>query len=405
MPKFQYKIHTTEGELQEGVIEGADRYEVARKFTSEGGTVVSVEEIENKGFIDMERINAALSRVKIQDLIVFARNLAAMIDAGLALSRALAVLEKQTKNAKFKRIISELRSDIAKGNSMSDAMKRNPKVFGALFTSMVRAGEEAGNLSESLRVVAEHLDKSYQLRKKIKGAMIYPTIVISAMAIIGVLMFMYVVPVLVDTFKSLDAELPSSTKFVILLSDVLSSHPLLFFAAVFIFGAFIVVAGRTKQGRRVREKIVLHLPVIKDIAKEANAARTTRTLSSLLSSGVSLIVALGITKDVMQNSHYREVIDAAVADVEKGVPLSNAFIQRADLYPILVGEMIEVGEETGKLSDMLLNTAKFYEGEVDEATKNLSTIIEPVLMVIIGSAVGFFAVSMLTPMYSVMTNL
>jgi type IV pilus assembly protein PilC len=405
MPTFEYKIRTTEGDFQEGVIEGADRYEVARNFTSQGSVVVSIEEKGKKGGQTLEKINLFFARVKMQDLIIFARNLAAMIDAGLALARALSVLEKQTKNPKFKLVIADLRSEIAQGNSMSDAMKKHPKEFNMLFTSMVRAGEEAGNLSESLRVVAEQLDKSYQLHKKIRGAMIYPSVVLSAMVIIGILMFLYVVPVLVDTFKSLNVELPTSTKVVMWVSETLVGHPILLLGGTALAIFLLILALRTKPGRRLFEKVVLHLPVIEGIAKESNSARTTRTLSSLLSSGVSLIVALGITKDVLQNSHYKDVVDAAVKDVEKGVPLSHAFLERDDLYPPLVGEMMEVGEETGKLSEMLLNTAHFYESEVDEATKNLSTIIEPVLMILIGSAVGFFAVSMLTPMYSVMTNI
>jgi type IV pilus assembly protein PilC len=165
-----------------------------------------------------------------------------------------------------------------------------------------------------------------------------------------------------------------------------------------------VMALRTKVGHRLFERSLFYMPVVKDLMRQSNAARTARTLSSLLSSGVDMLEAINITRDVLQNSFYKEVMTTAGERVQKGIPLSSVFSENEDIYPLLVGEMIEVGEETGKLSDMLLNVAIYYEDEVDSATKNMSTVIEPLLMVVIGLSVGFFAVSMITPMYSVMTN-
>jgi len=400
MAKFNYKIQDSGGKLVEGVIEGVDRYSVARDFVSEGKTVISVEELHGRGKINIDFINAAISRVKAQDKIIFAKNLGAMIKAGLSLSRALEVLKKQTRNQKFKNIIIDISSEINKGSSLSEALKKYPNVFSALFISMVHAGEESGNLAESLKVIAEHLEKTYNLKKKIKGAMIYPAVVMVVMIGIGVLMLIYVVPTLTATFKELQIDLPLSTQLIIATSDLFVEHTFLVLGGMVSVVVIFIYGLRTKHGRRASEFFVLHMPLIGKLAKETNSARTARTLSSLLSSGVDIVDAIKITEDVVQNSYYKEVLISAAESIQKGSALSKTFEENEHLYPILVGEMIEVGEETGKLSTMLFNLAVFYEDEVENATKNMASIIEPFLMVFIGIIVGFFAVSMISPMYS-----
>src|SRR3989344_2680545 len=403
MARFNYKVKTIEGKVETGTIESTDKYSLAAQFRTEGKDVILVEEVKKKNILELEKLNELLARIKLQDKIVFARNLSAMVSAGLSLARALGVLERQTTNLKFKKVLQSLSENINKGKTLSDGMNEHPKVFPQLFISMVRAGEESGNLADSLLVIGNQLEKSYLLQKKIKGAMIYPAIVITAMVIIAILMFIFVVPTLTETFESLAVELPTSTQVIIGISKFLSEHGVLSLLIVIIFIAGIVIVGRTPKGKRYIELGLLHLPLISKLIKESNSARTARTLSSLLSSGVDIVEAIGITREVVQNSHYREVLVIAGENVQKGIPLSSVFMENEKIYPLLVGEMMEVGEETGKLSEMLLRIAEFYENEVDTATRDLSTIIEPILMVIIGVGVGFFAVSMITPMYSVMT--
>ena len=399
MPQFKYKIKDESGDIVEDVMDAEDRYALIDDLKKQGKEVISVEE-EKSGGDMMEFLNRLLARIKLQDKIVFTKNLSAMLEAGLSLSRALSILERQTKNVKFKYVIGALSKGINKGDSFSDGLAKFPKAFSSLFVSMVRAGEESGSLSGSLKIVGDQLEKSYILKKKIKGAMMYPIIVVGAMFMIGVLMLIYVVPTLTATFKELEVELPASTKLVIAISDFLAEHTLLSFAIIIIVIFSFIFSLKTKRGKRVLEFVILRVPIIGKIAKQSNSARTARTLSSLLSSGVDMIGAISITRDVVQNSYYKEVLEEAGTSVQKGIPLSESFKKREDLYPILVGEMVEVGEETGKLSDMLLQVAIFYENEVDTATKNISTIVEPFLMVIIGIVVGFFALSMITPMYS-----
>lgn len=404
MPKFKYKVRETSGEEASGEAEGADRFAVAAELRSAGKSVISVEEAKSGFALNMDAINVWLSRVKMQELIVFAHNLSAMMKAGLALSRALAIQERQTKNLAFKKTLKTLIDEISRGSTLSAGMAKFPKVFSPVFVSMVRAGEESGGLSDSLLVVGDQLEKSYLLKKKIKGAMIYPSVVIATLLIIGVLMFVYVVPTLASTFKELHTDLPASTKFIIGLSDFLSNHLFIGILILVAVAVGFIMLLRTKRGRRTFETVLFRVPVVNSLVRQSNAARTARTLSSLLSSGVDMLEAITITRDVLQNSYYRELMTLASERVQKGIPLSSVFAE-TDIYPILVGDMVEVGEETGKLSDMLFNVALFYENEVDDATKNMSTIIEPILMVVIGASVGFFAVSMISPMYSVMSNI
>lgn len=405
MPKFKYKAKEMSGEEVEGVVDAVDRFAVAADLRGAGKNVISVEESKEFIFPGLAFLNSLIGRVKEHDLIVFAHNLSAMMTAGLSLSRALAILERQAKNEIFKGAIHALIQEISRGSTLSAGMAKFPKIFSPIFVSMVRAGEESGGLSQSLLVVGDQLEKSYLLKKKIKGALIYPSVVVSALIIIGVLMFMFVVPTLAATFKELNVTLPISTQIIIWISDLISNHFLLGLTAVLgIVFSFISIF-RTKSGHRAFEKSLFYIPVVGELVRQSNAALTTRTLSALLSSGVDMLEAIAITKDVVQNSYYKEVLEIASERVQKGIPLSSIFVENEKIYPLLVGEMIEVGEETGRLADMLLNVATFYEGEVDSATKNMATIIEPLLMVVVGASVGFFAISMISPMYSVMSGI
>jgi type IV pilus assembly protein PilC len=231
--------------------------------------------------------------------------------------------------------------------------------------------------------------------------MIYPAIVVSVMIILGVLMMIFVVPTLTDTFVKLEIKLPLATRIIIGTSSFLTHHGIIAFLGFTAFVIAVVSFAKTRVGTRSLHFIYIHLPVIGTLVKQTNAAYTARTLSSLLASGVDVLGAITITEDVLQNVYYKEVLHEAGQKVEKGSPLSETFIAHEKLYPILVGEMISVGEETGQISQMLTELATFYETEVEQKTKDLSTIIEPILMVTIGAGVGFFALAMIAPIYSI----
>lgn len=402
--KFSYKARSTSGEVSTGIIEARDRVEAINAVRALGVIPIFVNQ-KMGGVLGSFNFTIGGKKVKLSEKIMFTKNLSGMLKAGLSLSRALQVLSRQTKNKYLQKIIETLSETIDKGGTFSDGLTKYPKVFSALFVAMIRAGEESGGMPNALTEIGINLEKSYALNKKVKSAMMYPSIIMGAIFLIGILMFVYVVPTLTKTFKELGAELPASTKLVIGISDLLSNHLLLLVGGIIVLVILAMLAVRLPRTKQAIDWVVIRLPVIGTIVQEINAARTTRTMASLLSSGVTISRSIAITKEVLQNVHYKKVMENVERVVEKGAPISSIFKAETKLYPVMVGEMIEVGEETGNLGSMLLDVALFYEGEVDAKTKDLSTIIEPVLMLFIGAGVGFFAVSMLSPMYSIMDSI
>jgi len=397
--KFSYTAVKKDGTETEGIKEAVDRFSLARDLREEGLTTTKVEEIKEKGKGGFS-LGHLLGRVKIKDKIVFASSLSAMIGAGLSLSRALEIMERQTPNKKFKAVIASLIEKVNAGSSFSQALESYPNIFPPVFIAMVGAGEESGNLAQSVDIVRQQMAKSYDLQRKVRGAMIYPGVILSAIVGIAILMMMFVVPTITTVFKEFNTTLPLSTRFIIAVSDFVSGSPVIFLGVIAIIIGSLIYFFKTVIGKKVLAFIAIHLPAISQIVKNFNAAVTMRTISSLISSGVSMVQAITITNRVIQNSYYRAVLTDAVDSVQKGSPLSATFKAHENIYPILVGEMTEVGEETGNLSGMMLKGAEFFEDEVEQATKNLSTIIEPMLMIIIGIAVGFFAISIIGPIYS-----
>jgi type IV pilus assembly protein PilC len=405
MVRFTYTAEKTDGEMYKGSADARDRFELYQTIRKEGGRVVAVNEEGKDNAFTLSYWNRKLGNVSQYERILFARNLGAMLAAGLPLSRALAVMERQTRNAKLMEVVSSISDDVRRGLSLHDALAKFPKTFSKLFIAMVRAGEEGGELPQALSVIADQMERMYTLKKKVRGALIYPAIIVVTIVGIGVLMMTQVVPTLAQTFEEMNAELPQSTQIVIGISNFLVQYSVFALLLVIAAGALFFSAIRTVAGKRLVDTLVLKLPLIGTIAREVNSARTARTLSSLLSSGVDIMSSLDIVADVVQNTYFKDVLHQARDAVGRGEPLSVTFARNEHLYPAFVGEMTAVGEETGQTNDMYKRLSQYYEDEVDRKTKDMSTIIEPFLMVIIGAAVGFFAVSMISPIYSLSSNI
>ena len=397
MATFTFSAKSISGEELKGSREAKDKFELAKGLKEEGYILIKAE--EGQGSYNIE-LPLFFYRVSIAEKMMFARNLSVMVAAGLSLSRGLDVLSEQMSNKKFKSALLDVSASIRKGENFAVSLSRHPKIFSELFRSMVSAGEKSGKLEDALKLVSHQLKRDYDLRRKIRGAMMYPAVVLAAMVIIGVLMLIYVVPTLVSTFEELDVELPMSTKIVINISNFMLHYSFWAFLIItaFIFG--FIKSLKTKIGRAALDFIFLHIPVITPLVAKANAARICRTLGSLLSSGVNILESFDITEGVLTNHYYKTVLEESKKEIERGAPISTVFIKNKNLLPLLVGEMMAVGEETGKLSEMLFRLAVFYENEVSQATKDLSSLIEPILMIVIGIFVGFFAVSMIYPLYN-----
>ncbi len=400
--KYKFNAIKQNGERYSGERDSVNKFTLFTELKAEGDTLVLATAEDKKSGLLSLNISIFLERVTDQQKIFFAKNLGAMLESGLALARALAVLEKQVESKGFKALVSSMNDDVKKGESLSESSAKHPNVFSNLFVSMVKAGEEGGNLAGSLKIVGDQMDSSYKLKKKIQGAMMYPAVILLLMVAIGVLMMIYVVPSLSATFKDVGVDLPLLTRMIVAASDFIKNNISTSFIVIIALIVFGYAFYRSKVGKKFFDLISIKIPLVSPIVKEVNSARTTRTLSSLLSSGVPFAEAMLITSEVVQNHYFKEVLDGARLGVEKGEPMSKFFIEKSNLYPVLVGEMMAVGEETGNISGMLMETAKFYEDSVDQKTKDMSTIIEPFLMVIIGVAVGIFAFSMITPIYSIM---
>jgi len=408
MATFTYTGEDSEGKEVTNTVSADDRFGVYAVARSQGHTVSKIK--ESTGFslgelLNIDRINYLLSRVKSDELVMVTRNLGSMLTAGLTVSRALSVIERQSTNPRLKGVVKRLVERINQGDQFYESLKEFPEVFDDLYVAMIKAGEESGNLADALQTLAIQMERSSTLAKKIKGAMIYPSIVIIVMVVIGILMMIYVMPEITVVFKGMDKELPVTTRFLIATSDFLVEYTLLAVGGMIASVVGFIYLLHTKWGKIASSWIVVRLPVIGNLAKETNSARTARTLSSLLNSGVDVIQSIEITEEVLQNVFYKKILKEAALRVEKGTALSETFIERKDLYPILVGEMILVGEETGQIAGMLGELAIFYETEVERKTKDLSTIIEPLLMVVIGGGVGFFALALIAPIYSLSDGL
>ncbi len=402
MPKFLYKIRNKEGEIKTGIQEAKTDKDLAHALAGQGYSVISLKESKKK---EKKQITFSFGSVSLVEKMIFTKNLSVMIGSGLALAKALDVLAEQTKSEKFKKIIKSISSDIQKGEQLGVSMSKHKTVFPDLYVNMIKVGETAGNLKEVLLSLAEQMKKDHEIISRVKGALMYPGIILTAMLGIGSLMMVIVVPSLAATFKDIGAELPASTQFIISLSDFLVNYWYIALILIAVLAYAFKLALKTETGKKIFDGLLLKTPVFGNLSRQLNSARFARTFTTLVDAGVSIVDALDIVSSTLTNYFFSESLKKAAKEIQKGRQLNEALKDYNAIYPPLVIQMIEVGEETGALTKVLVELAEFYEEEVDNVTKNMSTIIEPILMVFIGAGVGFFAISMITPMYSMLDNI
>ena len=324
-----------------------------------------------------------------------------MLKAGISISRGMQILVKQTKNAKMKNILSEVYSKVQAGKSLSESMADYGSVFSNIFISMIKVGEISGNLEKSLEYLSVQLHREADLKSKTRSAMIYPAVIVGAMVIIGILMSIFVLPKLTSIFKEFDTQLPFTTRVVIGVADFMSGHAIVVLVGLAAIITGLIAGYRTYLGKKYFDIFLLHMFVINTIVKKVNLARFSRILSSLLKSGIPIVQGLEVAGQSMGSIPYRELIAEAATDVKLGKSLTDSLGKNEVLFPVLVVQMLQVGEESGTVEDILGQLALHYEEEVDTTLRNLSSIIEPLLLLTIGGVVGVLALALISPIYNI----
>jgi len=399
MPVFTYEAVEPSGRVVKGNLEAESAATVLTKLQQLNYTVVDV--AESRGGNPLALFSGARvgGRVKLQSLVVFARQFATMVNAGINILKCLDILEAQCKEPVLKNVIGEVRRDVVGGSSLTDALARHPSVFSKLFVSMVRAAEAGGVLDQIMDRLATFLEKEQEIRGRIKGAMVYPVSVLVFAVLMVVAMFIFVLPTFKQIFADAGAELPLITKMLFFLSDMLRAFwfllPAVPIGAVIGFNAYY----KTDQGRWNIDSLKLRLPIVGELVQKMAISRFARTLGTLVNSGVPVLRALEIVSETAGNVVIAKAVEEARASVREGQRIS-APLAASGMFPQMVTQMIDIGEETGRMSEMLMKISVFYDQEVEVAVKALTSLIEPALIIFLGGIVGFIVGSIMIPMFN-----
>lgn len=399
MSTYVFKAIDLLGQQAKGEVDADSKQKVSDQLKAKGLIVLDIAE-KSRAKQDIEI--PYLNRVKLGDLSVMARQLSTMVSSGMTILRSLYVLEAQTENKKLSEVLVDVRKDVEAGLPLSDAFERHPKIFNPLFVAMTRAGETGGLLEDSLVRIADQLEKEESLRRQVKSAMTYPTVILVFAGAVMLAMVAFIVPVFAGVFEELgDAELPLLTRFTMGISDVVTGYWYLLLLGTILFAIAFAKWKKTDRGRSIWQRFLLRIPFkIGDIFQKVALARWSRTFSALMGAGVPLLQAIDITSKTAGNVVVEEAMTNVTASVKAGGTIA-APLMDSPVFPTMVGHMVKVGEETGALTTMLSKIGDFYEDQVAASVKSLTSILEPVMIVIVGGIVGFIVISMYLPLFSV----
>ena len=398
--KFVFKAKNQAGGYESGTLDAPSREMAITLLQKSNLFPVSIDDEKSEGIDLLKSFLKYYDRVNDKELMIFFRQMSILIEGRVPLVVALTTIGEQSNNMYFVRILNEMVKDIEDGMSFSGAMEKQSDVFSNLAINVVRAGETSGDLKKSIEYMAENIERNYELSSRIKSALMYPCIVLVVFFVIGFLVVSFIIPKLTSIIKELNADIPWYTQVVITLGDFMSKY---WWAAAIVILGFtggIYYYISTEDGQKEWDQVKLKLPVFGMIFRSIYVARFAQNLSSLLSSGIPIIRALKIVSDVINNVMYRDIFDKAAEEVKRGGNMSEVF-RKTPLMPPMVAQMVKIGEESGQIDMVLGHIAKFYNQETDTTTKNLSTLLEPLLMVFIGIAVGFMAFAILMPIYNI----
>jgi type IV pilus assembly protein PilC len=398
MANFQYTAVNNEGKRISGSIEAENEAAVRSLLNRQKYRPLVIKKSGGSGGGALAILTKGSSRVKPKDIVVFTRQLATMINAGVPLVRSLSTMQGQTENPSLKKHLSEVTKDVEGGMAFADALEKHPTVFSPVYVNMVRAGEAGGILDEILKKLAIQQEKDAAIRAKFKGAMTYPAVLISITLLVFISLMTIVVPKISKIVQDLSngGELPTMTKVMQQISNFMTAYWYIHISVIFFGSIFLSRYLKTPKGRRQRDELLLKMPAVKIVVTKMAVARFSRIFASLMTAGVSVVESIEITAKAIGNSVFQDELMAAAKDVTNGEQFS-APLAKSKLFPPIVSQMLAIGEETGQTDEVLLKVASFYEEEVDAAVEGLSSILEPVLIVVMGAMVGLIAASVIGP--------
>lgn len=396
MKRFNYKAKDREGRLVTGEVEAGDSHDAARLVKGKGLYVISITPKIDSPFAILKRFQ---ERITPGDVATFTRQLATMINSGLPITEALLILRSQLKGS-MQKIVAQILADVEAGESLSNALARHPKVFSTTYIALVKSGEVGGVMDAVLTRLADDLEKQQEFAGKVKGALIYPAVIIVGMVIVSFIMMIFVIPRLTSLYADFNATLPLPTLILIGISNFFISF---WYLVLIIVGGGIYAFGLyrgTPAGRRKTDALIFKIPVFGELQKQVILTELTRTLSLMVGAGVPILEALNITSQVVGNTVISEALRDTAKQVEKGFPIAFAMSRHPDAFPFILTQMVAVGEETGKMDEVLQKISHIFEVESDEKVKGLTAAIEPIVMVILGLGVGFLVIAVILPIYN-----
>jgi type II secretory pathway component PulF len=397
MSIFNYRARNDEGIEINGELEADSIDEVAEIILAKRLSIIEID-YKPENFYDPIVKKLTEGRISHKEIVIFFRQLSVMLEASLPLVKALRILFEQIENKAFKKVVDSLANEVDGGSSLSASMNMHPKVFTGFYVNIVRSGETSGRLSEVMTYLADQREKDYEVESKIKSAMVYPAFILVLLVIVGIVVMVFVVPNITANLIQSGAQLPLLTRILIGISDFMRSYWWLLGLVVLASGIAFNFWLKTPSGRKIFDTIKLKIPIFGGIFRNIYIVRICQSFSTLVKGGVPVSLALNVVKDVVDNAVYFEILSRAVASIDEGNPIAEGFYG-SSYVPLIVPQMISVGEESGKLDEVLSKVAEFYSREVDNTIRNLSSLIEPIIMVVLGLGVGLFVAAVIMPMW------
>ena len=399
MPLFTYKARNERNKIVEDTIQAANRQDAVSLLKAEGFQVFTVRDLD-RGFNSLFG-----SKISVAEKATFCRFIATMLRAGLSLPESVEIIKQESTNKQMRKILADIAFQVRKGKSLSTVLGQYKEAFDPVFLTLIKAGEESGSLAQTFDYLAKQLLATHELSQKIKGALMYPAVIVSAMAGVGILMLVFVLPRISTVFLKMNVPLPLMTRVVLEAGAFVGSHVVLVLGGLFIFFILLVILVLNQKTRRGLTVLFTQIPALRKLMNQIDVARFSRTLATLIRSGVHIVEALNVAADSLGQPHLQKQAKQFSIGVSKGKPLSEVLIQDRQAFPLIMIQTIKAGEQTGSLEEVLQELAEFYEKEIEFTLKRMISLLEPILLLVVGVVVGGMVIMIIAPIYSIIGGL